>query len=293
MPGLRIVIGVAAATSLIVSLAVGLLLAPDAAEERSALSVPAREKASARDSGDRAERVELADLADLRNELDQARRSRQVMARQIDELREKLVLAEGGAAPDGVRSQPAGRRLAVTQPAYEAETAPEFAELWFSEDALRELGLSGREAERLRQLFDDVELEKLEARDRALREGWSSSSRHSRELREISTGFREELSDADYDRVLYASGRKNRVRVGDLLRGSAAEKSGVEVGDIVMRYGGERVFDPTTLYLQTTQGDFGENIELEVMRDNEIVRLVVPRGPLGGKMDHFVASPDG
>lgn len=283
---LRIIIGVAALTSLVVSGGTAWLLGPSSEPKPAAVREPAA-KRPAREQPAPSVRGEQAALVTLREALEKERSARLLMAEQINQLREELkVQPSRSEAP---RNRVAGRSDAP--PALGVETASEFAELWFSDRALRDLGMSQREAEALRRQFDEVELEKLEARDRALREGWSSSSRHSRELREIRTRFREQIGEDNYDRVLYASGRKNRVRVQDLLRGSNAEDSGVEVGDVIVSYAGQRVFDPSALYILTTKGDFGETIRLEVQRDQEILRLVVPRGPLGGKMGHFAAAP--
>ena len=284
MPGLRIVILVAAVTSLAVSLAALLLFGRAGDGERIPTPLSAVEPARIPTAADG------TGLVALRDALEQERKARLAMARQIDELRAEL--AQRGSEPVllAVGSAP-GPVLGSPEPAEKVDPESEFAELWFSERVLGDLGMSASEIQRLRRLFDEVELEKLEARDRALRDGWSSSSRHSRELREIRERFQEEIGDGEYDRVLYASGRKNRVQVGDLLRGSAAANSGVEVGDVIISYGGKRVFDPTSLYIWTTQGEFGESVALEIRRGDEGVRLEVPRGPLGGKMQHFVGLP--
>ena len=282
MPGLRIVILVAATTSLAVSLAAVLLLDRGEDAERIATPLPVREQAPIRKAADN------PGLAALRDALEQERNARLDLARQIDELREEL--AQSRTQPSELARDRVSRPARV-EPTEKTDPESEFAELWFSEQALRDMGLRTSEIRRLRQGFDEVELEKLEARDRAMREGWSTSSRHSRELREIRERFQEEVGDEEFDKVLYASGRKNRVRVSDLLRGSAAADSGVEIGDVIISYGGRRVFDPSSLYIWTTQGDFGENVTLEIRRGAEVVVLAVPRGPLGGKMVHYVDLP--
>lgn len=277
---MRIVVGVAAATSVVVSLVAVLLLG----ERDRGQSITPTTAQPTRGPTERG-----SELAGLRDSLERERTARLALARRVEGLREALEKASSATA----RTLESDTRRTVTSshPAEASDLESDFAELWFSEQALRDEGLSATEVQRLRRRFDEVELEKLYARDRALREGWSSSSRHYAELRDIRREFRDEVGDDDYDRVLYASGRKNRVRVLDLLRGSAAEDSGIEVGDVVYRYAGERVFDPSTLYIQTTQGRLGESVEIEVLRDDEIIALTIPRGPLGGKMLHFSVPP--
>ena len=280
MPELRVVIAVAAATSLVVSLATALLLSGGDNEAPAVAAAPTGES----------ERVPTADgseLAALRSALERERNARLALTRQIDDLSQAI--EEGQPLASRPASGAANRTAPEPRNAVDPES--ELAESWFSEQALRDQDMSENEIQRLRQRFDEVELEKLYARDRAAREGWADSSRHYREMRDIQTQFREELGERDYDAVLYASGRNNRVRVQDLLHGSAAANSGVQPGDVIVSYAGERIFDPSTLYMWSKEGRAGENVQLEVQRGNEIVTFEVPRGPLGGKMEHFASPP--
>jgi hypothetical protein len=280
MSVLRIVIAVSATTSLVVSLAATLLFGGRDAGAPAVAAAPDRELA-------RVPAADGSELAALRSALERERNARLELTRQIDELSQAI------AQDQPVAPRPASGvvRRAASQDRKAVDPESELAEGWFSEQALRDQGMSEAEIEQLRQRFDEVELEKLYARDRAAREGWTDSSRHYQEMRDIQTQFREELGERDYDAVLYASGRNNRVRVQDLLRGSAAANSGVQSGDVILSYAGERVFDPSTLYMWTKEGRAGESVELEVLRGNQIVKVEVPRGPLGGKMEHFAAPP--
>ncbi len=279
MPELRIVIAVAAATSLVASFGATWLFGGGDPGAPAVAAAPERKQGPTTDG---------SEIAALRNELEQERKARLALARQIDDLWEALAQGQSGPA-----AQPAGgsTRRAVSQPRNAVDPENEMAEGWFSEQVLRDQGMSENEIQRLRQRFDEVELEKLYARDRAAREGWTDSSRHYKEMLDIQSEFREELGEYDYDAVLYASGRNNRVRIQDLLRGSAAADAGVQAGDVILSYAGDRVFDPSTLYKWTKEGAIGESVELEVLRGKRIVRIEVPRGPLGGKMEHFSAPP--
>ena len=225
-------------------------------------------------------------LTEIREELARERKARLALNTEIIELWAQLaeILTLYDPAQHGAVSE-------SSETASKADLESEFAELWFDEQALIDQGMSVSEVKRLRARFDEVELEKLTARDRAARDGWSSSSRHSQELRDIQTRYREEIGDEDYDRVLYASGRKNRVRVSDLLGGSAAANSGVRVGDVIYSYAGRRVFDPSSLYVMTTQGEADEYVQIVVIRDNRPFRLTTVRGPLGTKLAHTSTAP--
>jgi hypothetical protein len=283
---LRVVVAVAAVTSLIVSVAVALLFGAREPELPAVAAAPAPRPAL---EWERTPTSDDSEIAALQSALESERSARIALAQQIEELREAIAQRQSTAARPA--SGPAPSELGDPNEVVDAES--ELAERWFDEQALRSQGMSESEIRRLRQRFDDIELEKLYARDRAAREGWSDSSRHYREMREIQDEFREELGDSEYDAVLYASGRKNRVRVQDVLHGSPAANSGLLPGDVIVSYAGRRVFDTSSLYVQTTEGEIGETVEVEVRRGNEIVLLEVPRGPLGVKMDHFKAPPGG
>jgi hypothetical protein len=280
MPELRAVIIVAATTSLVVSIGTGLLFSGRDTGAPAIAAAPQRERASASDG---------SELAALRGELERERNARLNIVRQIDDLWDALGEGQSNSTAEPVS---ASMRRAASKPRNAVDPESELAEGWFSEQALRDQGMSETEIQRLRERFDEVELDKLYARDQAAREGLTDSSRHYKEMRDIQEQFRKELGDHEYDAVLYASGRSNRVRVQDLLTGSPAANAGVRSGDVIVSYAGKRVFDPSSLYMRTKEGELGESVELEVVRGNQIVRLEVPRGPLGGKMEHFAAPPD-
>jgi hypothetical protein len=94
--------------------------------------------------------------------------------------------------------------------------------------------------------------------------------------------LRNELGDDSYDRFLFASGRSNRVRVREVMKGSAAEQAGLNNGDIVISYANERVFNFGDLQRLSYKGQSGELVMLEVRgADGNVSQLVMPRGPLG------------
>ncbi|HEM47607.1 MAG TPA: PDZ domain-containing protein, partial [Alphaproteobacteria bacterium] len=83
---------------------------------------------------------------------------------------------------------------------------------------------------------------------------------------------------------LYASGDRNRVILAELLERSPAAAAGIEPGDELISYDGERVFRAAELKRLTTEGEAGAPVELRVRREGEIVRLFVERGPLGVRL---------
>ena len=98
----------------------------------------------------------------------------------------------------------------------------------------------------------------------------------------VAERLRGELGDDSYDRYLFASGSSNRVRVRQVMQGSAAEQAGLSNGDIVISYANERVFTFSDLRRLSYEGQLGESVVLEVRgTDGNVSQLLMPRGPLG------------
>jgi hypothetical protein len=93
--------------------------------------------------------------------------------------------------------------------------------------------------------------------------------------------LRAELGDAQYERFLEATGRPTRVGVASVLSSSAAETAGILSGDAIVAYGGERVFDVRDLNRVLLEGEPGEPVVVDIVRDGQPIQIVMPRGPLG------------
>ena len=90
-----------------------------------------------------------------------------------------------------------------------------------------------------------------------------------------------ELGDADYEKYLEAQGRPTKVGVFNVLPSSPAAKAGMQTGDQIVSYAGQRVFNMADLTDLTLQGTPGQSVTLEVQRNQQTVQLVIPRGPIG------------
>jgi cell division protein FtsB len=93
--------------------------------------------------------------------------------------------------------------------------------------------------------------------------------------------LREELGDADYERYLQALDRPTSVQVRDVLATSPGARAGIKPGDQVVSFDGERVFDMGDLNRLVLEGEPGEIVAVDVVRDGQLVQLYVPRGPIG------------
>ena len=93
--------------------------------------------------------------------------------------------------------------------------------------------------------------------------------------------LRESVGDAAYERYLESQGQPTSVEVTQILADSPGARVGLEPGDRISSYNGERVFSITDLRRLTMQGQPGEDAIIEVMRDGVLMQLTLPAGPIG------------
>jgi membrane-associated protease RseP (regulator of RpoE activity) len=146
-----------------------------------------------------------------------------------------------------------------------------------TERALIAAGVAAADAADIRRRSDELTLDELYLRDQAEREQWLDTPRFREELAEIER-WRPSIRD---DRYLAALGEPNRVSVEEVLLDSAAAQAGLRAGDVVLRYGEARIFNPGELVAETRGGNAGESVRLEILRGGERLEIEVPRGPLG------------
>ena len=193
-------------------------------------------------------------------------------------------LADGEALPDGSTS---GERSGAMRPDDDAN----FKGSGFDNEALLSLEIHSDEVERLRDLWESHELDRLTVADIALREGWFFQQTHRAELARLEAELRENLSDEDYDRYLYARGEPNQIRVAEVLRGSAASRAGMRTGDVILRYDDVRIFEPGALLRTSSGGSLGEQVPVAIDRDGVRMVLYVERGPLGAMTQYRRGRP--
>ena len=154
----------------------------------------------------------------------------------------------------------------------------------FDEEALVQLGVDAEEAAWLHERSDEFEMEKLYLLDRATREGWLLTPRYRLAAKGLDRELHNELGEELYDRLLYAMGQKNRVAVRYVLKQSPAEEARIQAGDVILRYDDTRVFNAYDLMRATTQGEAGDPVPVELLRESKTVRVYLPRGPIGVRL---------
>lgn len=229
-----------------------------------------------------------AEIEALRDALEDERERSRELAAQVEWLHlqlEEFSRSEATQRSGGDAAQP------EAEPEKAAEGKKSGEELWFDAGLLLANGVPSHEVERLREIFDASEMEMIDLRHRATREGWLRSGRYMRELHDLRDGLREEIGDESFDLLLYATGRNNRVLISNVLGDSPGQRAGFQPGDVVLSYEDKRIFKTTELQRATTQGRLGDRVVVEVLRGDEVVRIYLARGPIGVKLQPTQQMP--
>lgn len=152
----------------------------------------------------------------------------------------------------------------------------------FQERRLSQLvegGFSEDEARRVLQQESEAQFKAMQAAHDAQRRGEAVDSLSA--MSRPQSLLRAELGDSDYERYLQAQGQAAAIQVTQVMDGSPASLVGLEPGDQIVSYGGERVFDVNELRELTLQGSAGEDVVIEIEREGVRMQLNVPRGPVG------------
>jgi C-terminal processing protease CtpA/Prc len=184
--------------------------------------------------------------------------------------------------------------LAASETAMSASSRPAFVnnspftsalnQRLYDIDNLIKGGIDPALAEDIVRRKNGVELKRLELQDRATRDDFLNTQQYYDELAEINKqdiNLRDELGDDQYDQYLYNSKQNNRIRITSVMLESAAEKAGIQSGDIVLSYDNRRMFLWQELKDATAEGQLGEYVSMSIYRNGQIYSFSVPRGPLG------------
>jgi S1-C subfamily serine protease len=71
------------------------------------------------------------------------------------------------------------------------------------------------------------------------------------------------------------------VAVGTVLESSPGQRAGLQSGDEIVAYNGQRVFSYGDLSEQTMSTQAGQSVVIDIVRDGVPMQVVVDSGPIG------------
>lgn len=144
---------------------------------------------------------------------------------------------------------------------------------------LVEGGFSEDSARRLLQQESAAQFKALQAAHDAQRNGESLDPLAT--MNGPQSLLRAELGDSAYEQYLEAQGQPTAIQITQVLDGSPGSQAGLQPGDEIISYNGERIFNVSELRNQTMQGTPGEDVIVEIDRDGVRMQLGLQRGPVG------------
>jgi hypothetical protein len=237
---------------------------------------------------------ELYELTALRELMQKEVQARKDLETQVAKLSKRIKTLESGDAQTTETGETTESALTTTTVSTNNTRQGVTRPGWINEQAMIDAGLDPSEATRIRDIYENVEMERLYLRDQAIREGWIGDERYRTEREQLNArleSLRDELNDDAYDAFLYATGRPNRVVVQSTLRTSPARDSGIKSGDSVIRYDNMRVYTWSDLREATTQCQTGAVVEVELERNGKRTKVFVPCGPMGVRLDNASVQP--
>ncbi len=235
------------------------------------------------------DREQMAQIVEsLIQTLDEEINERHVLAEQLAKVRSEMTELQQIFRTLTVATSSANTRIAASQ-----QQGAEVGQT--IDERLAASGFTPQQIETMRRREAASQMQQVELDDQARREGWVNTARYYQELNNLTSGadtVRRDLGDDAYSRYLFASGRPNRVTVSRVIATSPAEQAGLQRGDAIRSYDGERVFSTQQLVNLRSAGDKGMPVIVEVIRDGELMQIWIPRGAMGIQTRPDTADPN-
>lgn len=138
-------------------------------------------------------------------------------------------------------------------------------------------GFSPDRAEWIVRRESELQMQQLEA----IFEARQSGEPPDRSLMDTMGTLRQELGDTQYEQYLEAFGEPTSVEVRSVLASSPGQRAGLQPGDEIVAYGGERVFNYSDLNTATMGREMGESVVIDIVRGGVPMQVVVDSGPIG------------
>ena len=249
---------------------------------------------SAQDNASIDQTLEVMDLrAQLQKELQKETQARQQLEAKLSELSTRVASLETAQLKTSANnSADSAQETTTTVSTHTPQGASRPG--WINTQALIDAGVNEYQANKIRDTYENVEMQKLYLRDRAVREGWIGDDKYRQQVEQLDnqiTSLRDQMSDKEYDAFLYATGRPNRVVIESTLTTSPARDAGIRAGDNIVSYNNTRVYTWSDLRNATTQCTTDSTVEIELDRNGQRQQVYVPCGPLGVRLDNTSVQP--
>jgi len=93
--------------------------------------------------------------------------------------------------------------------------------------------------------------------------------------------LRAEIGDTDYEMYLEANNRPTAISISSVMASSPGESAGLQPGDQIINYNGQRIFSTWELAQHTMAGGGEGTVVIDLLRDGAPMQIVLPRGPIG------------
>ena len=144
-------------------------------------------------------------------------------------------------------------------------------------DRLVKAGFAPDRAEWIVQRESALQMDSMQA----MFEARQSGERPDRSRLDPERVLRSELGDSEYEQYLEANGRSTSVAVGTVLESSPGQRAGLQAGDEIVGYDGQRVFSYGELSERTMSALPGQSVVVDIVRDGVPMQVVVDAGPSG------------
>ncbi len=147
-------------------------------------------------------------------------------------------------------------------------------------DSLIAAGFAPNRADWILQRESELRYESMQARFEARNSGTPQDFFFDASLNSESM-LRAEIGDADYEMYLEANNRPTAIIISGVVASSPGERAGLQPGDQIVNYDGQRVFSTWELVQQTMGGGDEGTVVIDLLRDGAPMQIVLPRGPIG------------
>lgn len=144
-------------------------------------------------------------------------------------------------------------------------------------DQLIAAGFSPDQAEYVARRESELQMAQMQEMYDARQEG----RRPDRSLFDTQNILRQEIGETQYEQYLEANGQPTSVSVGSVLDASPGQRAGLQPGDEIVAYGGERVFSYGDLRDATLSTQSGQSVVVDIVRDGVSMQIVIESGPIG------------